>query len=271
MKKWMYGVLYGCVLAYLCGIIGYEILVTKNYDTGFFLKAGLGVVALVTSIIKVFVQPARVSSNRKALYRKAYAEFIEGAFSDDKKLEKKFFDALDAYNQKKFAAALDILNKLQSQCQRSTDRYAVTVFQGLCCHDMQLYKDAIRYYEAAQLYRPNTKLASNEGICHEKLGDYEMATKAYRRAIDLDPKNAVPYSNVAQVCMRTGDYENGLKFAMLAYERNQKFVPALNALAVCSYMLADQEQYKHWYRQAVASGSDAAKLKTYIASLDPSL
>ena len=271
MKKWMYGILYGLVLAFLLVVVGYEVLVTKNFDTGFFLKAGLCAVALITSILKVFVKPVRASSNRRALYRKAYAEFLEGAFNDDKKLEKKLLDALEAYNQEKYAAALDILNKLQPQCMRSSDRYAVTVFQALCCHDMNLYQEAIRYYEAALLIRPNTKLASNQGMCYEKTGDYEAASKAYHRAAQLDPQNASAFNNMAQMCMRIGEYEYALKYATLAYERNQKLVPALNALAVCNYMLGNQKEYEHWYRQAVASGSDPSKIKAYIASLDPSL
>lgn len=271
MKKWMYAVLYGLVFAFLLVVVGYEIFVTKNYDTGFFLKAGLCAVSLIVCILKIFVQPVRASSNRRALYRKAYAEFVEGAFTEDKKLEKKFLNALEAYNQKKYAASLDILNKLQPLCMCSSDRYAITVFQALCCHDMNLFKDAINYYEAAILSRPNTKLVSNQGMCYEKLGDYESASKAYYRAAQLDPNNASAFNNMAQMCMRSGDYEHALKYAQLAYERNQKLVPALNALAVCNYMLGNQKEYERWYRQAVASGSDPAKLKTYIASLDTSL
>ena len=271
MKKWMYAVMYGLVFAFLLVIVGYEVFVTKNFDSQFFLKAGLCAVSLIVCIIKVFVQPVKAPSNRCALYRKAYAEFIEGAFTDDKKQEKKLMGALEAYNQKKYAASLDMLNRLQPECTRSTDRYAVTVFQALCCHDMNLFKEAAGYYEAAMLIRPNAKLVSNQGMCYEKLGNYEAASKAYHRAAQLDPNNASAFNNMAQMCMRSGDYEYGLKYAMLAYERNQKLVPALNALAVCNYMLGNQEEYEHWYRQAVSSGSDAAKLKTYIASLDPSL
>ena len=271
MKKWMYGVLYGLVLAFLFVVVGYEVLVTKNFDTSFFVKAGLCAAALITSILKIFVKPVKASSNRRALYRKAYAEFIEGAFTSDKKLEKKLFDALEAYNQQKYAASLDMLNKLLPQCTCTADRYAVTVFQALCCHDMNLFQEAISYYEAALLIRPNTKLASNQGMCHEKLGNYEAASKAYHRAAQLDPNNASAFNNMAQMCMRSGDYSYALEYATLAYERNQKLVPALNALAVCNYMLGNREEYERWYRQAVSSGSDPAKLKTYIASLDPSL
>ncbi len=271
MKKWICGIIYGVLLAFLAAIVGYEVLVTKNYDTGLFLKAGLCAIALITSMVKTFFRPARRPSNRRALYRKAYAEFIEGAFNDDKKLEKKFMDALEAYNRERYAASLDLLNKLLPQCMRTTDRYAVTVFQALCCHDMNLYREAIGYYEAAMLIRPNTTLASNQGMCYEKLGDYEAAEKAYCRATQLDPQNASALNNMAQMCLRTGDYEDALKYATLAYERNQKLVPALNALAISNYMLGDQEAYRRWYRQAVACGSDAAKLKAYIASLDATL
>lgn len=271
MKKWMYGVLYGLALAFVCVVIGYEILIEKNTGAGFLSKAALCVIALITAIVRTFFKPIHAPSNRRVLYRKHYAEFIGEAFLDDKKLEKRFFDALQSYNQKKYSAALGKLNKLQPQCQRTAERYAVTVFQALCCHDMQLYKDAVSYYQAALLTRRSAVLSSNMGLCHEKLGDYQAACDAYFQAAQIDPKNAVPYNNMAQIWMRLGDYEQAMAFARQALQRDQKMSSALNALAVSSYMLGNQADYERYYRQAVASGSDAAKLKTYIASLDPSL
>ena len=271
MKKWMYVVICSLFFLFILVIVGYEVFITNNFNAGFLVRAGLCEVSLIVCILKTFIRPIHASYNRRVLYRKAYAEFIEGAFSNDKKLEKKLLDALEAYNQQKYAASLGILNKLLTQCICTSDRYAVTVFQALCCHDMELFKDAIGYYETAMLIRPNTKLASNQGICYEKIGDYEAASRAYHEAVQLDPNNDSAFNNMAQMYMSSGNYEYALKYATLAYERNQKLVPALNAMAVCNYMLGDYEEYERWYRQAVASGSDPTDLKNYIVSLDPSL
>ena len=268
MKKWVYYVLYGLILVFMLSLLGYEVLVTKNFDSGFLMKAILCILGVVASIAKLSSGKTRTPSNRKALYRKAYAEFIEGAFTDDKKLEKKLMDALQSYNQEKYAASLDKLNQLYPLCQRSTDRYAVLVFQGLCCHDMKLYKDAICHYEAALLIKPNSTLASNAGLCYEKLGDYDTACDRYRRAAQIDSKNATPYNNMAQIWMRLGDYQTALEFAELAHERNQKLVPALNALTICHHMLGHQEEYRKYLRLAVASGSNAKNIKAYIERIE---
>lgn len=264
----MYHLLYGLVLVFVLIMLGYEVFVERNFDTGFLLKAALCVLALIASLIKLSAKNIHAPSNRKVLYRKAYAEFIEGAFTDEKKLEKKLFDALEAYNQKKYSASLDKLNKLYPHCQRSVDRYAILVFQGLCCHDMQLYKDAIGHYEAALLIKPNSTLASNAGMCYEKLGDYNTASNMYHRAAQIDPKNATPFNNMAQIWMRLGDYQTALEFAELAHERNQKLIPALNALTICHHMLGHQEEYQKYLRLAVASGSDAKNIKAYIEKIE---
>lgn len=271
MKKWMLYVLYGLVLLAVCGLLGYEILIEQNFDAGFLTKGVLCLVAVIASIAKLSARSTHAPSNRRALYRKAYAEFIDGAFTDDKKLEKKLFDALEAFNQKKYSASLDKLNKLYPQCQRSADRYAVQVFQGLCCHEMQLYKDAIGYYEAALLIKPNSTLASNAGMCQEKLGDYSAASDLYHRAAQIDPKNATPFNNMAQIWMRLGDYQTALEFAELAHERNQKLVPAINALAICHHMLGHPEESQKYLRLAAASGGDAKAIKAYIQRIEAAL
>lgn len=260
--------LYAVLLAVVLGMLGYEMVVNGNYSRDFLLKAGLCILGVVISLLKVSVKEVRAPSNRAALYRKAYAEFIEGAFTDDRKLEKQLMNALEAYNQKKYSAALDTLNKLVPKCQRSADRYAVTVFQGLCCHDMQLYKDAASYYETALLIRPNSTLASNQGLCYEKLGDYNAASDAYRWAAQLDPKNAVPFSNMAQIWMRLGDYQTAIEFAELAHQRNQRLLPALHVLAACHHMLGHEAEYQKYARLAVSSGSDMKNILAYIERLE---
>ena len=268
MKKWMLLVLYALLFAVLIGLVVYEVLVKENLSGDFYLKAGLIGISALFGIVRLFGNPARSAANRRTTYQKTYAEFIDGAFRDDKKLENRFYKALNLYTKCKYAASLDILKDLRPHSVCMADRYAVTVFQGLCCHNLNLYKDALNYYQAAMQIRPNSTLACNQGVCHQRLGDYGAASEAYYRASQLDPDNANPYNNMAQLCIRAGDYEEALEYASAAYERNQTLVPALNALAICHYMLGNQEEYTHWYRQAISCGSDGAKLKRYIQSLD---
>ena len=61
----------------------------------------------------------RQIANKKAVYQKAYGEYIQNAFAEDRKLEKQFYKAVDDYNQNRAAVAISKLNKLRKECHRS--------------------------------------------------------------------------------------------------------------------------------------------------------
>lgn len=268
MKALRY-ILYGLVIAAACGILAYQGLVSKTLDSSDITKCVLIIAGALISMLR----PARrrKPSNRKVTYQKAYGEFIQNAFSDDPKLEKKLYDAIDDYNANKPAAAISKLEKLRKECQRTSDLYAVTAFLGLCCDDMKQYEEAAAYYEAASRMRPNSTMLSNRGLCLQRLGNYEEAEKAYHAAVQLDPKNEYPLNNLSALCFSLGEYEEALGYAKDALAINAKMPQALSTAAVCCALLEYEEDYSEYYRRAVAAGYSGNKIKETIKMLDPSL
>lgn len=267
MKKLPY-ILYGLLAAAMVGLLVWDYLPDRSIDRDTLTRAGLLLAGLVLSVLKLGSQSKRSVSNKKALYSKAYAEYIENVFPEDKKLEKLFFDAVDDYNHDKPAAGVAKLEKLRSSCVRRSDIYAVTVFLALCLDDMQVYDKAAEQYRAALSMSPRSSLASNLGLVLDRMGKADESAAAYEQAIRLDPKNANAWNNIAQQHLRNGNYEKSLETAARAAELNPRLYQAHNALAICSYMLGDREAYERHYRQAVSNGANGERIKAFLASLD---
>ena len=207
-------------------------------------------------------------ANKKALYQKAYPEFIQEPFAEEPKLERKFYEAVHDYNRNKPAAGVAKLEALRKECQRTADLRAVTVFTGLCLDDMGRYDEALAKYEAARKIRDCSTLASNMGLCAYRLGNFNQAQDYYEEAIQLDKTNACAYSNLATLYFAMGDYESALGAAEDAISCNEKMPQALSTAAICAKLIGDEEGYTTYYRRAVAAGYDGDKIKRVIKQLD---
>ncbi len=256
------------VAAAVIGLLCWQAFITKDLDSSNLIRGILILAGLVLALVR---PKRRKVSNKKALYQKAYGEYVQNAFCDDPKLEKKLFDAIDDYNQNKPAAAVAKLSKLRKECQRTADIYAVTVFTALCCDDMKAYEEAVRHYQAALQIRPSSSLTSNMGLCFQRLGDKEKAMTAYERAVQLDSNNANAYNNISVLYFREGDYKSALEYAEAALDANPQMPQALSAAAICCALLGYQEEYENYYRRAVTTGYDGKKIKEAIRALDPEI
>lgn len=268
MKALKY-ILYGLVIAAAAGLLVYQGLIEKNLDTGNLTK---GILIIAAAIVGMFRPRRRKKvSNKKALYQKAYGEFIQNAFYDDPKLEKKFYDAVDDYNFDRYAAGVDKLNKLRKECQRTADIYAVTVFTALCCEGMHLHEEAAAHYEAAVRIRDNSTLHSNRAMCLMRCGRPAEAEAALDQALRSDPNNASAWNNRAVICFRQGNYSQALEYYEKTMALDPQMSQSISGAAVCCALLGDREQYEVYYRQAVAAGYNGEKIKATVKALDPSL
>lgn len=260
MKALKY-ILYGLVIAGAAALLAYQGLVAKNLETSNLVKGLLIIAAAVLGMVK---PTRRTVSNKKVAYQKAYAEYIQGAFADDVKLEKTFYNAIHLYNCNKPAAALAKLEKLRKECHRTADIRAVTVFMALCSDDMGLWEQSIKHYEAAVAIQPNSSMYSNMGLCYQRLGNTAQAVEQYHRAISIDPKNEFAYNNLSATYFRQAEYEKALEYAQRAIEVNNNMPQALSTAAICCGLLGDEEGYQKYYRLAVANGYDGRRIKATL-------
>lgn len=258
-------IVYGILFAAVIGLLAYTYTKTGTIDASTLVKAGLILVGLILSLLR----SGRRSPAGKsvAVYRKAYAAFVSDAFLEDKKLERKFFSAVDDYNRSRYSQGLRKLTALRGECTGSRELYAVTVFMALCSDDAGLYDDAIRHYDAAIKIRPNGTLYSNLGLCYQRKGRFDLAHDALEHAVALDSHNAIAWNNLSALLFREGEYEGALNYAREALKRNAALPQALSTAAICCGLLGQEEEYQKYYRQAVANGYDGNKIKSVLNSL----
>ena len=262
-------IFYGVVLL-AAGIVLTIAVLAEKQSVSFWIKGSIVMISLTAAFIASLTggRTRKKLGSKKSLYHAHYGEFIGRAFETDAKAEKQFIKAVDCYAQDKPADGLPILKKLYDQCQTQDDRYAVVTFTALCLDDMQVYQKAIELYAFSLQMKPNSTIASNLGLCYERIGDYGSAMDAYKQAIDINPDNAFAHNNMAVVLIRQSNYEEALQYAERAVNVNHRMPQALKSMAVCHYMLGNTEEYQKYYRQAVSAGSDGDKLKAYLKSLD---
>ena len=133
---------------------------------------------------------------------------------------------------------------------------------------MGRYPEALALYDAARKIRDSSTLASNMGLCCQRLGRSNEALDYYEEAIQLDSRNACAYNNLSALFFAQGEYENALDAAKDALECNAAMPQALSTAAICSKLLDYAEDYDHYYRRAVAAGYDGEKIKRVIRQLD---
>ena len=262
MKALKY-ILVGLVSAAVIGLLCYQGFVTKELTTSNLTK---GLLILAGLVLSLFRGP-RKQRLTKADYKAAYGHLIGNAFTDDPKLEKKLYSALDDFNKHRYPACLQKLEQLRLESPRAADRFTVIAFTALCYARQKRYEEAIAQYTAALQIREHSTVASNMGSCYLELGRTDEALECFLRALRADNKNPNAYNNIAQLYIQLGEFEDAIPYAEEALALNAKMPQALNAMAICYAMLDYDEEAEAYFRRAVANGSDGNALREYIENL----
>ena len=123
----------GLLIAAVAGLMCYQAFVEQQLESRNLVRGILIIAGAILTMIRV---PKHKVVNKKAVYQKAYDEFIQNAFYDDPKLEKQFYKAVHNYAQSKPSAAISKLEKLRRESHRTNDLRAVTVFTALVAVDV---------------------------------------------------------------------------------------------------------------------------------------
>ena len=247
------------------GLLVYEIVVLDKIDSGSITRTAVILISSLLTLAKLFARRGKKRS--PAFYREQYKHIVGNAFSSDKKLERCFLSAIDDFNNDRYNRAIKRLKALLPRLTSNDDRFATLFFIAICYSDMGLYSAAIETYIQAEPMKANSTLLSNLGMCYRNVGDFESAIGAYEDAIEIEPSNAFPYNNIAQLLLEDAEYEDALDWAIKAAELKPDLYQAYNAQAICYAMLGDKESYEKSLKKAVAHGSDRAKIIRYVKNL----
>lgn len=247
------------------GLLLYEIIFLGKIEINSIVRTAIVVLSSVVATVKIFW--GRIAKTSPAVYRSSYAHIIGRAFENDPKLEKMFFKGVDAYNKNQNTRGIRIFESLLQDLHSDDDRFATLVFIALCYTETGAYAAAADTYRKALMIKENSTAVSNLGHCLNVLGDFDGALEAYQRAIDLDPKNAYAYNNVAQILLEDEEYKDALEYAIVSARLNRNLYQAYNAQAICYAMLGDKERFEEALRLSVMHGGNKGKIIDFCREL----
>ncbi len=268
LGKILYYVLAGGVALFAVGYLVYEIVWKDILDMTNIIRTLLILATMILAIYRMASgKGGRKKKHSEQFFRENYGRHIGRAFIVPSKASKKFFAALEYYQYNQPAKLVDAMRNLESACTNNEERFAVAFFKAYGYDEMHSYANAAETYEKALLYREDSVAASNAGICYQKLGDYDKAIETYLFAIRIDPDNAYPYNNLAQLYIRKEDYKNALSYAEMAIERKENLSQAYSAMAIACAMLDDENAFEEAARKYALYGGDKGSLVSMIKNM----
>ena len=275
MKKFgkiLYYILAGGLALAAIGFLVYEIVWKGIVDSTHIIRTLLIVATMILAIWRVATGNGRGrKKHSKQFFRDHYGDIIGGAFIEPGKGSKKFFAALEYYQYNQPAKLVEAMREVEPFCTKNDERFAVAVFKAIGYDEMRAYEKAVEHYESALTYKENSTAASNLGICYQRLGESERAIDTYLYAIKIDPRNAYPYNNLAQLYIRKENYEDALRYADMAIEKKETFREAYSAKAIAHAMLGDMEGFENAARKYALYGGSRQKIEYMAREMGVSL
>ncbi len=270
-EKWIVA-LYALVILASLAWAGYEFYTDGSLKVSSILRCFAIVGGASLGIFKTLTGRRRtVVVNKDAVYRKVYDKQIGNAFSTLPKEQKRFYHALDLYNNKEYKASLAILEKLDEECRCAAEQKAIAFFLGRNLERLKDFETALSYYEKSLRISEDAKSANNIASCYMYLGDPEKEYEYLNRCVRIDPNYATGYNNLGQFLIRMAEYEEAIAPLQRAHQLDGNLSYAPSGLAVCYAMLGDRANYEKSYRMAVTLGYNGKELKEYILSLEPTM
>lgn len=240
----------------------YDALYLKTPDNNL-PRAITTICLLVVTLIRLISGSNRGKSLK--FYEKFYEKNLGTAFESRPRYRRKLLQACRLYNQSNYDAALKHLFKLLKYAENRSDAIAVWLFIALCFSDAGAIQNAIQSYHKLLEIEPSHATAhSNLGHSYIAFGDFDAALSHYNRAIELKPDNYFAYHNRASCYFRLGEYDDAITDAKKALEFKNNGVESACLLTIIYALLGDDENKKHYYHLAIASGKNPDDLNASI-------
>lgn len=94
------------------------------------------------------------------------------------------------------------------------------------------------------------------GVAYEQRGDFDLASREYRRAAELDTGWAVPLTNLGNLEARKSRWQEAASYYQEAMERQPDNAETMNNLAWVLTKAGHPQQALSWAQQAVTAAAD---------------
>jgi tetratricopeptide (TPR) repeat protein len=132
-------------------------------------------------------------------------------------------DAFRLWETGKYKKCPQLIKKLQESPEpQSKTRVARLLYlQGEVLFDLKKYRDAVKCYDKSLKVQASDVVCGNKGLALWELGQNRRALESYKRAIRLNPRNAIAQGYVGELYVESGSPKKALPFLQRALELNK--------------------------------------------------
>lgn len=244
------------------GLYIYEVVWLKKPFTENLFRAVMIVCLLLGTLARLIRGGRRQSLE---IYEKAYEKELRYAFRDRPMQRKKLLCACRLYNESNYRKALKYLYQLLKEAKIERDAVPVLLFIALCYTDAGVPGEAIEvYYELLKMDRRNAQAHSNLANLLLGEGDYENALKHINLSIEYQPDNYYAYMNKANYYFKIHDYDQSAEASRQALVYKNNGMEAASLLTIIYALQGDEENRKKYYHISITSGRHPEDLDAAI-------
>ncbi len=124
--------------------------------------------------------------------------------------------ARESFDRRNYTDALKSLQRALANDRKNIDTISLLADTY---RNMENFHEAREYYEYWLRLEPNFPPIHNRlGLCYAQLGDYTRAVDSFHTAISLNPVNAAALSNLGNLYLAAGQYEQAVEYLERASE-----------------------------------------------------
>ena len=116
---------------------------------------------------------------------------------------------------------------------------------------------AVAWYKEAENIAPDQPIVlGGLALCSALQNDYYEAERYFRKAIELDPRNAPSLANYGWLLLNKQDVENASKFIERAISHDRTMPSALNNMALCNIEMGANDLALKNFKKALEISPD---------------
>jgi tetratricopeptide (TPR) repeat protein len=150
------------------------------------------------------------------------------------------------FNRNYYSDALDLFNRQLKNKPDDSQLYEKIAF---CYQQLEVYEEALRYYQRAELIDRKVWTLKKIGFCLRRIGRKEEALDYYLQAVSLDPDDMHAAIMAGHSYLDLRDYETALKYYFRVEYNDPGNLRILRPIAFCYFALGRFEDSEKYYER----------------------